>query len=137
MRTDNEGCSWAHGECTAGMAETAAEMHRDRDTKCQSQAEETQKMRRKWEFVCTHLTQTATEVFDWKLSLNKGTLSGIYRKREEIDLGIIYCIYLGKKKKRPVLIKKRKKKRKREREHSQLRTVASSGFHCVIFYCYN
>lgn len=112
MRTDNEGCSWAHGECTAGEAETAAEMHRDRDTKCQSQAEETQKMRRKWEFVCTHLTQTATEVFDWKLSLKKGTLSGIYRKQDEIDLGIIYCIYPGKKKRDLFWLKKEKKKEK-------------------------
>lgn len=138
MRTDKE--SWAQEQCTTGVVETAAEMHwkRDKDTKSQSQAEEMQTMRRKWESVYTHLTQTATEVLDWKPSLKKRNLSGIHKMQN--DLGIIYSNLSGgeKKKKECVLIKKKRKKiKKEEREHSQLRTVASSGFHCVTFYCYN
>lgn len=46
MRTDNEGCSsWAQGQGTTGVVETAAEMHRkkDKDTKPQSQTEGRQK----------------------------------------------------------------------------------------------
>lgn len=100
MRTASEGCGWAQGQCTAGESEIAAEMHRerDKDTESQSQAEQMQKMRRKKGFVCIHLTQTAPEVLDLKLSLTKVILSGIHRKQRENNLGIIYCIYLGKKK---------------------------------------
>lgn len=62
------------------VVETATEMlsKRDKDNdKSQSQAEEIQKMRRQWEFICIHLTQTATKVLDWKLSLKEGILPGV------------------------------------------------------------
>lgn len=76
-----------------------------------------QKIRRKWEFACPHLTQTATEILDRKLSLKKGILPGIYRKQEETDLGITYCIYLEKKLV-VFYLKKEKKMEKGERAQS-------------------
>lgn len=90
MRIHNEACRWVQGECTTTVqprvVETATEMLRKRDKdkdkdKTQSRAEEMQKTRRQWVFLCIHLTQTVTKVLDWKLSLKEGILPGVYRRQ--------------------------------------------------------
>jgi len=52
---------------------------KDKD-KSQNQAEEMQKMRRQWAFICICLSHTAPKVLDWKLILKEEILPGLSRR---------------------------------------------------------